>query len=159
MSDRDHVNINTDDLARPANFSGVWLAYWPDGKLKYRGAFREGVPIGQHVCFWQDGTVAEICWRDPFGQLRGTGLSFHPDGDKQCEEIRDSQSPQPGSFVRKHYDSNGDLFLETKYIGFVQVDSWESADSSLSDEVDDEIEKFASDAAAEINRLADSEDE
>lgn len=60
----DYHSIDGASLNRPDDYTGYWEAYWPNGRLKYRGHFVNGVEVGQQVCYWEDGTIAQLGWRD-----------------------------------------------------------------------------------------------
>ena len=98
---------------------------WPNGQVKYRGRFVNGIEVGQQVCYWDDGTIAQVSWRDSGGCPRGTTVSFYPDGDKEKEETWDEIERDPGTFVSRCYDSKGDVFLRSTYRMFQQIDSWQ----------------------------------
>jgi hypothetical protein len=148
----DYVNIDPQDLMRPDDFTGCWEAFWPSGRIKYRGLFAKGVRVGQHVCFWEDGTVAEVVWYDSSGCPRGTAVSFYADGDKEAEQTWDEECRHPGSFERRSYDENGDVCVRTVYREFTPVDSWSAPSEFADDEMDAEIDRIVSDAVEQLTR-------
>jgi hypothetical protein len=136
----DFHNIDSDSLRRPDNYTGKWESHWPNGAIKYRGHFEDGIEVGQFVCYWQDGTVAQVGWRNAAGIPRGTILSFYPDGDKQTEEIWDETDIHPGNFVRRSYDADGAVTGWIKFHEFQVTESWEIPDDEDARELYDSIE-------------------
>ena len=153
----EHVNICAKSLMRPDNYTGYWEVLWPNGKLQYRGHFIDGAEVGQQVCYWEDGTIAQVSWRDPAGNPRGTTASFYPDGDKQTEEIWEHESRHPGTFVRRAYDANGDVISTATYREFEEIESWER--DSLDEESSEMIDKIVADAIRKIGEGVGDEDE
>lgn len=146
-------------VGRPDDYTGYWEAYWPNGKLKYRGHFINGVEVGQQVCYWEDGTVAQVSWRDRSGNPRGTTVSYYPDGDKETEETWDDEARHQGTFVRRDYDANGDVTAWRKYHEFEVVESWERPCDVAKDETDIEIDRIVDDAVRRISKLAQSQND
>lgn len=155
---QDFFAVDSHELDRPNNFTGLWEVFWTNGKPKYRGYFVEGVAVGQHIGFWEDGALAHVSWRDGKGHLRGTALSFHQDGDKDNEEIWSDERRRPGTFERRNFDQNGDVFLISKFEDFKEIAGWQRAEDACADEADSYIDSLIADAAKSINRLAQNDD-
>jgi antitoxin component YwqK of YwqJK toxin-antitoxin module len=48
-------------------------SYWPDGTLKYEGAFKDSIPVGLHKRFDKDGKISKAIEYDKFGKLSADG--------------------------------------------------------------------------------------
>jgi hypothetical protein len=148
----DSLPIDFDALERPNNYSGLWECRWPNGELKYRGQFESGVEIGPHVRYFENGVVAQVQWYDSTGCPRGTTLNFYPDGDKCSEECCDDPERRSGTFVRRDYDSSGEVTRRTEYREFEIIESWERPDQQLDPETEIEIDRIVADAVQELTR-------
>jgi hypothetical protein len=144
----DHPYADGNDLARPDGYTRVWKVFWPNGTLKYQAHFVDGVAVGQQVAFWQDGSVAQVLWRDSNGCPRGTAVSFYPDGMKESEEVWDECDRHPGSYVCSNFDDNGDVYLRTTYHRFKQVNVWErpANDAEAAAEIDAIVDESVNNA-------------
>lgn len=149
--------IDSDALVRPDNFTGTCESHWPSGKLRCRGRFVDGKRVGQHVCFWEDGTIAEICWFDANGCPRGTILSFYPDGDKQSEQVWDDPERRPGTLAEYNFDSNGDVFLRARYCEREQVEYWERPKEDGEEDI--EIDAIVADGIKELTEKLEGRDD
>lgn len=142
--------IDTDTLNLPSNFTGLLESRWPNGQLRYRGQFADGVEIGQHVRFWEDGTVAQIQWYDSSGCPRGTTLNFYRDGDKCNEECFDDPERRKGTFLCRDYDANGDVTSRTEYCEFELIDQWRRPDLDSDPETQIAIDRIVANAIREL---------
>ncbi|MDX1943966.1 MAG: hypothetical protein SFU86_01060 [Pirellulaceae bacterium] len=157
----DNPPIDVDDLNRPNDYTGVFEAFWPNGQLKYRRHFVNGVEVGQHIRFWEDGMLAHISWRDPAGHMRGTMLTFYPGGDKDTEEIWSDDERRPGTFEKCCYNANGDIFLKTSYLEFEQIDLWERPKSDAEQQQWESlgIDKMIADSIKKLTELTERNDD
>jgi len=39
--------------------NGEWKSYYPDGKLRFKGSYRQGNPEGHHVLYYENGRTRE----------------------------------------------------------------------------------------------------
>ena len=94
------------------DFDGVWEVLYPNGQLKFRGAYKNGKELGQHLCYWENGVVAEVSFWDE-GFVYGTVLKFREDGSKQAEEDWGEYGGRTKSWTARIYDTNSQLAFVT----------------------------------------------
>lgn len=150
--------IDSDALMRGSAYTGLFEAFWPNGKPRYQGQFVDGVEVGQHVRYWEDGTIAQVQWYDPEGNPRGTTVTFHSDGDKCSEETWDDPQRRRGTFVRRDYDANGDVFLRTVYREYEIIEDWQRP-REPDPEFDAQIDKIVADAVRQTEEALQVTDE
>jgi antitoxin component YwqK of YwqJK toxin-antitoxin module len=90
--------------------TGVWKAYYPDGKLKHQITFVDGLAKGKASFYYPDGTLweegnwNEYCW---VGEYR----LYYPNGQAAYEWSYNNLGRREG--VQKYYFENG----SKKYVG------------------------------------------
>jgi antitoxin component YwqK of YwqJK toxin-antitoxin module len=136
------------------NFSGVWEIYWRSGGLKFRGTYIEGKGEGEHVCWWENGEVAQ---RGLVVQGRCDGIwtDFDDEGNKTLQgrygpdgkeglwcaywangQAMHEESWKAGRKDGKHrsFDPDGTLLYEGEfregepYSGICEVLTWDRSD-------------------------------
>lgn len=145
--------IDSEHIGHPEN--GLYELFWPNGRPKYRGQFCDGHEVGQHIRFFENGVLAQVCWYDDFGRPRGTTLTFYDDGNKDDEEVYEDDQRRPGTFVNKSYDAQGNVFLRTTYVEFRQLEMWERDPSEL----DPETQRIIDQSIADLERIVEDDDE
>jgi hypothetical protein len=97
----------------PEEFAGLWIEYWPDGSLKYRGQFQSGQKrIGQHISFFENGVLDELSFWDE-GWVCGTLIWFREDGSKECEMDYGEYGGRTRCWVERSYGIENDLWKVT----------------------------------------------
>lgn len=150
--------INSDALSRPNDYTGIWQSFWPNGQLRYRGEFANGVEVGQHVCYWKNGVLAHVHWCDSNGCVRGTTVNFYADGAKESEETWNDDNRRPGTFVERCFDANGDVFLRCVYREYEQVELWRRP-GDRDPESEAAIDNIVAEALRELEASLDGEGE
>ncbi|MEN9358997.1 MAG: hypothetical protein RL095_532 [Verrucomicrobiota bacterium] len=69
-----------DDSYPADDFSGIFEAYYPSKKIKFRSAYRNGVEFGQAICYWENGQIAQIGENDDEGKGVGRWVDYDEDG-------------------------------------------------------------------------------
>ena len=82
--------------------SGQGKAY-SAGKLAYEGGFAQGLYSGSGKLYYPSGQLMAECLTFDAGQLNGTGVLYHENGQKKYE----------GSFAQDAYAGQGTLYDET----------------------------------------------
>lgn len=145
------MHIDTDSLNRPSDFSGLWESHWKNGRVRYRGMFREGKPIGQHLQFYDSGILGRIDYYSEQSIPIGTSMCFESEGKKDDEEhYGDVTVASPGSFVRENYAYDGKVFMRTTYVNYEIVDSWKSDEYEVPPELQAEIDDIVAKAVTEL---------
>lgn len=131
-------------------FSGIRLEHWPNGALKYRGEFKNDVPFGQHVAYWENGVIAQVAWYNTEGIPVGATPSFFEDGQKKFEERRDDDEPSRGTYVRIGYNAEGQMISRSSFVDFRVVESWKSPSDSLDEETEAMVDRIVADEIARL---------
>lgn len=99
----------------PDHFEGLWLETWPNGRLKYRGEFKEGGRrIGQHISFFVNGVLQEVAtWND--GWICGTVLWFRSDGTKEYEKDFGEHGGVTRCWTERCYTLSGGVYATRIY--------------------------------------------
>lgn len=88
----------------PPNYTGIWIALWPNGLTKFRGTYIDGKEEGDHLCYWENGTLAQE-GRCVGGVCIGVWKDYWD--DKTLQKICEYHSK--GDFVQTWYDSDGSV--------------------------------------------------
>lgn len=88
----------------PADYTGEWSFYWPNGAIKYKAIYLGGEPEGEVICYWDNGQIAQRGVSD-CGMCVGIWEDFWEDGTKFKEtEYRDNHN-----FQVRWYGCDGEL--------------------------------------------------
>lgn len=92
------------------SYEGLVELFHDNGRLKYRGNFAEGIRIGQHIEYWENGNVLELSyWKD--GWIVGTALRFHENGVRYEEEYYSEDGSKDGSRTCRTYSEDEDKMI------------------------------------------------
>jgi antitoxin component YwqK of YwqJK toxin-antitoxin module len=68
------------------DFTGIWETYWPNGNLKSRTTYLNGLEHGDHLCVWENGRVSQY-GKNVDGDCRGLWTDYRENGTKLLEGI------------------------------------------------------------------------
>lgn len=96
LSAQEFLNNYNNEVDAKGRKQGVWQGYDVNGNLKYKGNFKDGVPVGEFVYYY------------PSGKVRARAM--HAGDDKTV-------------FI-KYYFNDGDIMAEGKYIEQKKDSTW-----------------------------------
>lgn len=89
--------------------TGLVYERYPSGKLNYYAFYRDGIPNGKRVRFYENGNVKSVCVMDT-GTIDGEFTEWYEDGKVKREEYC-----KYGLVLReKVFDENGNIISEKK---------------------------------------------
>lgn len=99
----------------PDNFNGTWEVFWPNGTLKFRSDYVDGLENGAYLCLWDNGNVCQE-GRYIKGQCVGLWNDYLEDGEKyKMTEYQDSDN-----FKITWLDSSGNPEKFDRYVNGVK---------------------------------------
>ena len=101
---------------------GEWIRVWPDGKLYYKGNFKDDLPVGTFNFYHESGELMSVLQHTSGGE-RVFAEHYRPDGSKNAEGLylRSRTLDENGEPLRlkhgpwKYYDGAGNLRLLETY--------------------------------------------
>lgn len=91
-------------IYKNGNKDSIWKAYYPDGQLKHRITFDNGIAKGKASFYfadgtlWEEGTWNEYCWIGKYNL-------YYPNGQTAYDWTYNSQGRREG--IQKYYFENG----------------------------------------------------
>jgi len=111
-----HQN-QVDNLGRK---QGTWMVFDKNGDLKYEGAFRDGVPIGEFKYYYPEGETKALVQHINKGKLAYT-KNFYQDGTLMAEGKYVNQKKDS---TWKYYGAEGYLVSEEMYNNSIKTGKW-----------------------------------